>query len=161
MNHEAENKFLGMLVLSRFNNYFKKEKKKCVTLVKLLFFLLVCLIFFFHYACVNVCNLASPPLQWYKELCRLNSFFFSFFFFCFSLSGKTFGTLFDVYIKMWHYTRKFRYFANCFVWGTSLKKRFNVCQSCIQINRNLWGMRTVPRLFIYMSSAKFSTNLAP
>lgn len=27
MNHEAENKFLGMLVLSRFNNYFKKMRE--------------------------------------------------------------------------------------------------------------------------------------
>lgn len=88
MNHEAENKFLGMLVLSRFNNYFKK---KCVNLVKYFF---VCLFnFFFHYACVNVCNLAfsSPLLQWYKELCRFNFFFFP---------VKLFGTLFDVYIKM-------------------------------------------------------------
>lgn len=41
MNHEAENKFLGMLVLSRFNNYFKK---KCVNLVKYFF---VCLFNFF------------------------------------------------------------------------------------------------------------------
>lgn len=58
---------------------------------KILFCLFV--YFFFHYACVNVCNLAfsSPLLQWYKELCRFNFFFFS---------GKTFGTLFDVYIKM-------------------------------------------------------------
>lgn len=32
MNHEAEKKFLGMLVLSRFNNYFKKTN--CVNLVK-------------------------------------------------------------------------------------------------------------------------------
>lgn len=41
MNHEAENKFLGMLVLSRFNNYFKKN---CVNLVKYFF---VCLFNFF------------------------------------------------------------------------------------------------------------------
>lgn len=94
-----------------------------------------------------------PPLfsSGIKNCAALIFFFFS---------GKTFGTLFDVYIKMWHYTRKFRYFANCFVWGTSLKKRFNVCQSCIQINLNLLGIRVVTRLFISMSSVKFSMNLA-
>lgn len=43
-----------------------------------------------HSACVDVCNLPRPP-QWYKELCRSKVSF---------PSGKNFGTLFDVYIKM-------------------------------------------------------------
>lgn len=86
MNHEAEDKFLGMLVLSRFNNYFKKKLRE---FSKILF----CLFnFFFHYACVNVCNLAfsSPPFSSGIKNCAALIFF----------SGKTFGTLFDVYIKM-------------------------------------------------------------
>lgn len=75
MNHEAEKKFLGMLVLSRFNNYFKRNKLREFSKRFLLFN------FFFHYACVNVCNLAfsSPFSSGIKDCAALILFFFFFF----------------------------------------------------------------------------------